>query len=40
MINLNKDTIEDYKQLYMLQRQLNFYETDFIIEREEKSKST
>lgn len=35
---LKRDTIEDYKQLYKLQRQLNFYETDFIIEREEKEK--
>ena len=30
------DTLEDHKQLFTLQRKLNFYETDFQIEREEK----
>jgi len=36
---LKKDTIEDNKQLYSLQRKLNFYETDYMIEREENDKS-
>lgn len=32
---LKEDTLEDHKQLFNLQRKLNFYETDFMIEREE-----
>jgi hypothetical protein len=35
---LKVDTVEDYKSLFLLQRQINFHETDFIIEREEKEK--
>lgn len=35
---LKKDAIEDYKQLYSLQRKLNFYESDYIIESEQKDK--
>jgi chromosome segregation ATPase len=35
---LKEDTVEDYKNLHLLQRKLNFYETDFIIEREESEK--
>jgi hypothetical protein len=36
---LKVDTLEDYKQLFGLQRKLNFYETDFMIEREELDKN-
>lgn len=35
---LKIDAIEDYKSLYILRRKLNFYETDYIIEREETDK--
>ena len=34
-----EDTLEDYKQWFSLQRKLDFYETDFQIEREEKDKT-
>lgn len=36
---LKTDCIEDYKQWFGLQRKLNFYETDFMIEREEQEKA-
>lgn len=36
---LKDDCLEDHKQLYMLQRKLNFYETDFMIEREEQERA-
>lgn len=35
---LKADVVVDYKNLYCLQRKLNFYETDYIIERGEKDK--
>lgn len=31
---LKEDTVEDFKNLHLLQRKLNFYETDFMIEKE------
>lgn len=31
---LKEDTLEDHKQLFNIKRKLNFYETDFMIERE------
>ena len=37
---LKADTIEDYKQKCILQRKLNFYETDFMIEREKLEKQS
>ena len=36
---LKTDTLDDYKQWFGLQRKLNFYETDFMIEREELDKT-
>ena len=36
---LKSDTLDDYKQWFGLQRKLNFYETDFMIEREELDKT-
>jgi hypothetical protein len=36
---LKDDTLEDYKQWFGYQRKLNFYETDFMIEREEIDKT-
>ena len=36
---LKNDTLEDHKQWFALQRKLNFYETDFMIEREEMDKT-
>jgi hypothetical protein len=35
---LKEDTVEDYKNLYAVQRKLDFYETDFMVEREETEK--
>lgn len=36
---LKTDCLEDHNQLFILQRKLNFYETDFMIEREEQEKA-